>query len=76
MIKKLNVENLSFIIETLNETFKYPYLNKEIIDSILIKLFLNKNFVETNKESELKVDQETSITKNEVSQEQTKRRRQ
>jgi DNA polymerase-3 subunit gamma/tau len=62
--KKINTEKLNYIIDTLNETFKYPYLNKEIIDSILIKLFLNK--------------EQVSITKNEiqVENEQPKKRRQ
>jgi len=41
--KKATNDKLIIILDTLNEVFKYPYLNKEIIDSILIKLFINKN---------------------------------
>lgn len=64
--KKLKTDNVSFIIDTLNETFKFPYLNKEIIDSILIKLFINKQ--------ENQVTQEQVVPQ--LNQEQPKRRRQ
>lgn len=68
--KKLKTDNVSFIIDTLNETFKFPYLNKEIIDSILIKLFINKL---NNQENQVTQVQEVSP---QLNQEQPKRRRQ
>lgn len=40
--KNASLSKVHSIIETLNELFKFPYVNKEIIDSILIKLFVNE----------------------------------
>jgi DNA polymerase III subunit gamma/tau len=39
--KPATLERVYEVIEILNDTFKFPYLNKEIIESIIIKLFLN-----------------------------------
>lgn len=70
--KKATIDKLKFIIETLNETFNFPYLNKEIIDFIIIKLFIKKHFNSETSISET-VLQNTSST---INQDQPKRRRQ
>lgn len=43
--KNATIEKTYGVIDTLNDLFKFPYINKEIIDSVLIKLFLNKSEV-------------------------------
>jgi len=68
--KKATNDRLIFILDTLNEIFKYPYLNKEIIDSILIKLFINKNVDEVIQNEIVQNNNENTI------QEKPKRRRQ
>lgn len=51
--KPATLERVYEVIEILNDTFKFPYLNKEIIESIIIKLFLNSKsktvLMESNK---------------------------
>ena len=63
--KNATIERLLFIIETLNELFRFPYVNKEIIDSTLIKLFMQKKEKTIFKESLPEV----------IPQEEPKRRR-
>ncbi len=41
--KNATIQKVLFIIDTLNELFRFPYINKELIDSILLKIFVTKN---------------------------------
>jgi DNA polymerase III delta prime subunit len=69
--KNANLENVYGVIETLNELFNFPYINKEIIDSILIKLFLkNKHSIPVVESPKVEPEK-----KQEVIEEQPKRRR-
>lgn len=54
--ENVGLKNINFIIQTLNEVYKYSYLNKDIIESIIIKLFTeeekNEDMIENKNENE------------------------